>query len=189
MTTAVEPWFPVRTERLLLRDFRETDFDDVHAYGSDPEVARYMPWGPNTPDDTRDFLARSLLQQASWPRLEFGLAIEQAGTSSVIGSVALHLIDGPNRTVELGYCLRRDLWRQGLVTEAARAMVDAGFRSLDLHRIAATCDARNVASYSVMQKLGMRREGLLRRDRQVKGEWRDTYVYAVLAEEWPARGR
>ena len=84
----------------------------------------------------------------------------------------------------VGYCLHRELWGQGLITEAARALVDAGFRTLDLHRVAATCDVRNTASFVVMEKLGMRREACFRRDRQIKGEWRDTYLYAVLAEEW-----
>jgi RimJ/RimL family protein N-acetyltransferase len=179
-----EPWLPIRTERLLLRDFRETDFDDVHAYGSDPEVARYMPWGPNTLEDTRAFLAMTRTQQATWPRLEFGLAIEHRDSGRVIGSIALHARDGAHRTVELGYCLRRDLWRQGLVSEAARALVDVAFRTLSLHRVFATCDLRNTASFGVMEKLGMRREACFRQDRQTKGEWRDTYLYAVLAEEW-----
>lgn len=44
MTTSPEPWFPIRTERLVLRDFRQADFDDVHAYGADPQVTRYMAW-------------------------------------------------------------------------------------------------------------------------------------------------
>ena len=72
----------------------------------------------------------------------------------------------------------------GVVTEAARALLGAGFRHLDLHRVFATCDVRNTGSYAVMEKLGMRREGRLRRDRQVKGAWRDTYLYAILAEEF-----
>lgn len=104
----------------------------------------------------------------------------------MIGSIGLHLPDVPNRTAELGYCLHRAFWRQGLAGEAARALVDAGFRSLDLHRVFATCDVRNTASFGLMASLGMQREGCLRRDRQIKDEWRDTYLYAVLAEDWCA---
>ena len=58
------------------------------------------------------------------------------------------------------------------------------FKTLNLHRVIATCDVRNTGSFGVMEKLGMRREGALRQDRQIKGAWRDTYLYAVLAEEW-----
>jgi len=188
VTDPTEPWFPIRTERLLLRDFRRADFDDVHAYAADPEVSRYMPWGPNTPGQTREFLDRALIEQAVWLRLDFGLAIELTATGRVIGSISLDLRDGPNRTAEIGYCLHPASWRQGLITEAARALIDAAFRTLRLHRVLATCDVRNTASFGVMEKLGMRREGCFRRDRQIKDAWRDTFSYAVLAEDWGSPG-
>jgi RimJ/RimL family protein N-acetyltransferase len=175
---------PIRTERMLLRDFRFDDFEAVHAYASDPEVVRYMPWGPNTPDDTREFLTRVIAQSAAQPRGEYGLAIELSAEGPVVGSIALHPVDLANRTMMTGYCLRPDLWGRGMVFEAARALLDAGFGQLGLHRIFATCDVRNTGSWRVMEKLGMRREGLLREDRLIRGEWRDTFVYAVLAEEW-----
>lgn len=174
------------TERLILRDFRLEDTEAVHAYGSDPEVTAYMPWGPNSPQDTAAFMARALEQQATWPRLDLGLAIELKSEAQVVGSIALHLRDIPNATAEMGYVLRRDLWGRGLVSEAAGAMAAMGF-NLGLHRIVATCDERNVGSYRVMEKLGMRREGLFRQDRRIRGAWRDTYVYAVLAAEWSAQ--
>lgn len=187
---APQPERPDRleTERLILRDFRLEDTEAVHAYGSDPEVTAYMPWGPNSPEDTAAFMARALEQQATWPRLDLGLAIELKAEARVVGSIALHLRDIPNATVELGYVLRRDLWGRGLVSEAAEAVVAMGF-GLGLHRIAAACDARNVGSYRVMEKLGMRREGLLQQDRLIRGAWRDTYVYALLAQEWTGRRR
>ena len=184
MTSPPHLWLPIRTERLRLRDFRAEDFDDIHLYGSDAEVARFMEWGPNTPDDTRGFLERALIGKALWPRLEFGLAIELLATGRVIGSIDLRLRDGPNRTAEIGYCLRRDYWRRGIVHEASRALLDVAFKTLNLHRVIATCDVRNAGSFGVMGKLGMRREGELHQDRQIKGAWRDTYLYAVLAEEW-----
>ena len=175
----------LETERLILRDFRLEDTEAVHAYGSDPEVTRYMPWGPNSPEDTAAFMAQVLEQQATWPRLDLSLAIELKAEARVVGSIALHLRDIPNTAVEMGYVLRRDLWGQGIVSEAAAAMIDLGFR-LGLHRIAATCDVRNTGSYRVMEKLGMRREGCFRQDRRLRGAWRDTYLYAVLAEDWGA---
>ena len=177
---------PLRTPRLILRDFRDEDFDAIHAYGSDPEVCRYMPWGPNTLEDTAQALARMQAQARTWPRMELGLGIELAGEGRLIGSIALHLRDATHRTVEMGYCLHRDYWGRGIMSEAARGLADAGFRRFGLHRIYATCDVRNTGSWRVMETLGMRREGLLRQDRVVKGAWRDTYLYAVLAEEWAA---
>ena len=125
MESAPETWIPIRTDRLLLREFADADFDAVHAYGSDPEVSRYMPWGPNTPDDTRDFLGRARANQDASPRIDFNLAIEHQTDGRVIGSIGLHPYDEPNRTAEIGYCLHRAYWRQGLGYEAARALIEA----------------------------------------------------------------
>jgi len=184
---ATPPLLPIRTDRLLLRDFQDSDFDGLQAYASDPEVARFMEWGPNTPDDTRAFLGRAFASQQLWPRLDLSLVIEHVADRKVIGSIGLYLRDAANRTVEIGYCLNRDYWRTGIVFEASRALIDTAFRTLDMHRVFATCDVRNTGSYGVMEKLGMRREAVLIQDRQIKGAWRDTYLYAVLAEEWVAQ--
>ena len=181
------PWFPLETERLRLRPFRPEDRDDVHAYGSDPMVSRFMVWGPNTEADTDFFLGKAIDAQDRWPRTDVSLAVELKATGQMIGSIRLWVVDADQRTAELGYSLARPQWRQGLTSEAALAMITAGFDVLGLHRIVATCDMRNRGSWGVMRKLGMRREGLLRRERMVKGAWRDTYVYALTEEEWAAR--
>jgi RimJ/RimL family protein N-acetyltransferase len=179
-----DPWFPLRTERLLLRDFRHEDFDDVHAYAIDPEVVRYMEWGPNTPEITREVLDRFLAEAKTWPRAGVTLAVEHVATGRVIGSIRLEAHDPANRTADMGYSFHRPYWRQGYATEAARAVVGAAFGVLGLHRVWATCDVRNAGSWGVMEKLGMRREGLLRQNRLVRDGWRDSYVYALLASEW-----
>jgi ribosomal-protein-alanine N-acetyltransferase len=189
MTMAEEPpWFPVRTQRLLLREFREADVDDVHAYATDPEVSRFMAWGPNTPDQTRDFMERKAAEQAEWPRDAVNLAMEHLADGRVIGSIRLQVADHEHRTADLGYSLHRRYWRQGYGSEAAAALVDLAFVTLGMHRVCATCDVRNAGSYGIMEKLGMRREGCLRQNVLVKGAWRDTYLYAILAEEWISPG-
>jgi RimJ/RimL family protein N-acetyltransferase len=182
------PWFPIRTERLLLREFREGDFDDVQAYAEDPAVARFMDWGPNTPEETRKFMALKLEEQARWPRGEVTLAVEHVTDARVIGSIRLAVSDPANRTGDFGYSFHSAYWRQGHATEASRALVDVGFRRLGLHRIWAECDTENAGSWGVMEKLGMRREGGSRAAKLVKGQWRDRYLYAVLAEDWVLPG-
>ena len=181
------PWFPLETERLRLRELRPDDLEDIHAYGSDPRVSRFMDWGPNSEQDSRDFLERGLKSQATWPRNDVSLAIELKSTGAVIGAIRLWVVDVGNRTAEIGYSLSAEHWRQGVASEAARAMLGAGFTTLRLHRVVATCDRRNRGSWGVMRKLGMRREGLMRQDRQIKGAWRDTYLYAILADEYLTR--
>jgi ribosomal-protein-alanine N-acetyltransferase len=188
MTDNLKPWFPIRTERLLLREFRQDDFDDVHAYAADPKVARFMDWGPNAVDETATFMALKLDEQTRWPRDEVSLAIAHRGDGRLIGSIRLAVSDRKNCTGDFGYSLNSNYWRQGYATEAARAVVDVGFRALGLHRIWAECDAENVGSYGVMEKLGLRREAHHRDGKRIKGAWRDRYLYAILADEWIAPG-
>ena len=183
----LKPWLPLTTPRLILREFREGDLDAIHAYGADPEVSRFMVWGPNTPEDTRAFLDRVLDAQAVWPRPAVAAAVELAATGRLIGAVELRVIDAENRGGEFGYTFARDAWGQGYGPEAASALLRQGFEALGLHRIRATCDVRNRKSWRAMEKLGLRREARFRKDVRVKGRWRDTYLYAMLKEEWRAR--
>jgi RimJ/RimL family protein N-acetyltransferase len=184
MTEDLKPWFPIRTERLLLREFTQEDFDDVHAYAIDPDVVRYMDWGPNTLEETQAALDRWDAAQARWPRPDVNLAIQHLADNRVIGSIRLGVNDEATRTGDVGYSLASAYWRQGLGTEAARAMVGAGFEVLGLRRIWAECDVRNAGSYGIMEKLGMRREAHFRQDKLARDGWRDSYLYAILAEEW-----
>jgi ribosomal-protein-alanine N-acetyltransferase len=188
MTDTPEPWFPIRTERLRLREFTPEDFDDVHAYASDPEVARFMEWGPNTPEETEAYMARTLAAQEQWPRDGVNLAVEHIADARVIGSIRLEVTDRPNLTGDFGYSFARGYWRQGYATEATRAVVEVGFRTLGLHRVFAECDVDNHGSWGVMRKLGMRREAHVRQGKLVKGAWRDRYLYAILADEWISPG-
>jgi RimJ/RimL family protein N-acetyltransferase len=178
------PWPPARTPRLLLREFRETDFEDVHAYGADPEVSRFMVWGPNTLEDSRAFLDRTLANQAASPRTSFNAAVEFVEEARVIGAIELRIKSEPDRTAELGYTFGRAYWGRGLGVEAARAMLGHAFEAWRLHRVIAACDVRNRRSWRVMEKLGMRREASFRKDALVRGRWRDSYLYALLAREW-----
>ncbi len=180
-------WFPIETERLVLREFRASDETDIHAYASDPDVVRLMIWGPNTPEQTRTYLRGALARQDEWPRPSVGLAIELRSERRMIGSIELRIQDEANRAADIGYVLARSDWGRGYMTEAVRAILDVAFRRLELHRVWATCDPRNHASYRVMEKVGMRREAHFHKDVMEKGEWRDSYLYAILAEEWRAK--
>lgn len=172
------------TERLSLREFEESDLQAVHEYASDPKVVRYMGWGPNTEKDTREFLQRAFEQRQKQPRSGYGLAVILKAESRLIGSGGIHIANPDHKEAELGYCFNRYFWGQGYATEAARAFVAFGFEELGLHRIYATCDPANVASARVMEKIGMQREGHLREHRWMKGRWRDSYLYAILEQEW-----
>jgi RimJ/RimL family protein N-acetyltransferase len=174
------------TPRLTLRELTHSDFDAVHAYASDPEVVRYMPWGPNTREDTLAFLVEAQLLGGRTPRKGYELGVERRADARLLGAIGLHVGDSDVRIAMLGYCLAREAWGWGYATEAAVEILRFAFEDLRLHRVWAGCDPDNRASVRVLEKLGMTLEGQLRQDTQMRGEWRDTLVFGILAQEWVA---
>lgn len=175
------------TERLIIREFTAEDIDSAQRYGGDPENVWFMGWGPNDRAATAEFIERKLADQSETPRREYDMAVCLRDTGEHIGSVGLTL-DVARTSGELGWILRKDMWRNGYTTEAARALMRFGFEQLGLHRITARCNAANIASYRVMEKLRMRREAYFRSARYERvgeqKEWTDEYVYAILKSEW-----
>jgi ribosomal-protein-alanine N-acetyltransferase len=170
----------LQTPRLLLRDFTLDDLSDVHAYASLQETVRFMEWGPNTEEQTRDFLLRKLAAQQADPRVEYELGIVLKETGQVIGGIGLRLNRPQHRAADMGYVLHPDHWNHGYATEAARAILDCGFNQHNLHRIMATCDPANRASARVLEKIGMQYEGRIRHHLLYKQTWRDSLLYAIL---------
>lgn len=179
------PLLPVRTERLVLRTFTRDDVDDLLAYRGDPTVVRYLLFDVYARRDAEDFVARVAAHVAPVaPGDRLTLAIDRDGV--VVGDLMLHLTGEAASLCEIGWVLNPAHGGQGLATEAARALIHLAFTRLGAHRVWAQMDARNEASARLCERLGMRREALMRRDFWNKGEWTDSLVYAVLAEEWHA---
>lgn len=170
----------------MLREFVHADWESVQVYSSDPEVAKYVEWGPNTPSETKNFVRRAIDLSKDRPRQAFELAVTMTSTGTVVGGCGLTITLPKFKTAAIGYVFNRDYWGQGVASEAARALLKFGFDELGLHRIYATCDSRNVGSARVMEKCGMRFEGEFKADMQIKGTWRDTKLYAILEDEWRA---
>jgi RimJ/RimL family protein N-acetyltransferase len=175
---------PIRTDRLVLRDFYIDDLDDVHRYASDPDVTTYLSWGPNTKVQTRQFITQAVLDAASVPRPHYELAIVDLQAAAVVGSCGLICRSTEDACFEVGYCLAREVWGRGYATEMVRALVGFGFEKLAAHRIFGQVVPENPASMRVLEKLGFRQEGRLRRSTRKFGLWRDVLIYAVLEEEW-----
>jgi RimJ/RimL family protein N-acetyltransferase len=172
----------IQTERLVLREFTQEDLDSVQSYASNPNVVRFMVWGPNTRTESKQFIQRKLQEQIVKPRLSYDLAITLDG--HLIGGGGLTIRDLKNGEAELGYCLNEPFWGKGIGTEFAAAMIGYGFKELNLHRVFAKCDPENHASYRIMEKNGMTREGVLRENQIIKGRRRDTMIYGILRHEW-----
>jgi [ribosomal protein S5]-alanine N-acetyltransferase len=177
---------PVRTPRLTLRDFTPGDFDAIHAYASDLDVTRFMFHGPRTPADTQDYLDRMLASQREEPRLTWELAVVVTQVNRLVG--ACDLTCENEHEGDLGFIFARNVWGAGYATEAARAMVRAGFEELGLTRIFSTCDIGNGASAHVLEKAGLTRVTTLHRHRYALGKWWTSYLYE-LRRDSPAPRR
>ncbi len=172
---------PVRlsTERLVLRPFEPADADDVFEYARDREFGRFLEVpAPYARADAEKYVAIQV--GADWSKLA-SLAITFQG--SVVGGIDLR-IDPPEHNAGMGYSIARKLWGRGLVTEAAAAVISLAFEEYRLHKVWAHADVRNKASWRVMEKIGMSREGLLREHHFVRGEAGDVYSYGILRSEW-----
>jgi RimJ/RimL family protein N-acetyltransferase len=175
-------------EHVVLREYRGEDWRAVHQYATDPEVCRFMSWGPNTEQESRDHVIGSMEAAAERPRRKFNLLVALKATGEVIGGTGL-VVDNPrNREGWIGYCFAREHWGRGYATETARLLVRFGFEELGLHRIFATCDVQNTASARVLEKAGMTLEGRRRSHVFIKGHWRDSFFYAILENDAAAEG-
>ena len=172
----------IETDRLKLRPFRLEDVDDILSFASDPEWARYLPVPqPYTKSDAEKFVAGQLSRDR---KTDPSWAIEHAG--SVIGGINIKF-DFDNRVGRIGYSIARGFWGKGLTTEAARAVIDEAFSAYpDLNRVHSWADERNAGSLRVMEKLGMRREGVLRQSIYERGEFINAVWCGILRDEWEA---
>ena len=172
----------LETQRLLLRPVRRGDAGDIFAFASDPEVARYVLWDPHrSVSDTRSYIAymRSLYRRglpASW-------AVTLRSSGVVIGTIGFMWFSETNSSAEVGYSFSRDWWNQGIATEALSVVISSAFASLPLNRLEAQHDVRNPASGRVMEKSGMKKEGVLRRRIRNKGELIDVAIYSILRSD------
>lgn len=173
----------LETEDLFLRKPRLKDAREMFAYASDPEVARYVLWEPHkSVSDSRAFI-RDLLRRirggypSSW-------VITLRATGQVIGTIGFMWYSAENNSAEIGYSLSREYWNRGYATQALKAVVERSFRSLPVNRLEAQHDVRNPASGRVMEKCGLRQEGILRGRIRNKGEYVDVALWAVLRSDW-----
>lgn len=168
------------TERLFLRSYKPEDWERVHIYGSDPSFSKYELWGPNTLEDTHKFVAEMVQQTEISPRYKFDFAVCLKESGLLIGGCGIRRETELSQVANLGWAINPEFQSKGFATEAARALIEFGFKKLNLSVIYATCDARNIPSYKVMEKLDMKRVGFIKGTKEIKGHVRDSFRYEVL---------
>jgi [ribosomal protein S5]-alanine N-acetyltransferase len=173
----------LRTARLELRPFTDADADTLFALHSNAHVLRYWdapPWSER--ERAQRFIAgcRQMADEGTGVRL----AIDGEHDGTFIGWCSLTGWNPTHRSASLTYCLDDTAWGHGYATEAARALLDWAFDTLDLNRVQAETDTRNVASVRVLEKIGFVREGMLREDCIVNGEVSDSFVFGLIRRDW-----
>jgi ribosomal-protein-alanine N-acetyltransferase len=185
-STMLFPELPVlETERIVLRKMTLNDAEDMFAYASDPEAAKYVTWDSHrTVEDSRAFLRSTLDCYAQHVPANWGLVLKATG--HLVGTCGFMSWFSDHGRAEIGFALGREYWGQGLMTEAVRHVICWGFSECNLNRIEGECKLENFGSARVMVKCGMTFEGVLRQFVFAKGQYHDVRLYAILRQEWLA---
>jgi ribosomal-protein-alanine N-acetyltransferase len=168
------------TARLTLRKPELADAPAIFtAYAQDPAVTRFLVWRPHPSlATTHAFIERC---ESAWnTKTEYCYALTEHAQARLVGMISVRVRDW---SASLGYVLARSAWGQGIMPEATQAVSDYLLAQPAMYRVWAVCDVDNTASARVMEKIGMTREGLMRRGvlhPNISSEPRDCWVYAKV---------
>lgn len=178
----------LETERLLLRRIAMRDAPDIFAYSADEEVARHVLWSAQRSiAEARDYCRYMLRRYRADEPSSWGIVEKRTG--AMVGTIGFMHHNDENATVEVGYSLARWLWNRGYMTEALARVIDYTFAAMDVNRIEAQHELTNPASGRVMEKCGMKKEGVLRQRLYNKGRFVDVALYAILRGDPRPLGR
>lgn len=180
----------LETERLIIRPFRAEDGPGLYAYLSDENVVRFEPYGVFTEEAAH----REAAIRAENPCFGAVCLKERGGSNDLRRSTVLignvYLSEQEYGAWEIGYVFNANFWGKGYATEAMRTVLDDTFRNRGAHRVVAGCDPENTASWRLLERLGLRREGHLlqniyfKTDEKNRPLWKDSYLYGLLREEY-----
>ena len=175
----------IQTERLVLRNFIDSDLEPFLAYRNDPAVAKYQGWGIPYPREKAEAFVSSMkeraaLKQDGW--IQFAIALKD--TNELIGDLGCYIKKEDIRQARIGFTIAAKHWRKGYISEVTPCLLDYLFEDMDIHRVVADCDADNVASYRTLEKLGFRREAHFIESYLVDGVYTSEYHYGLLQREW-----
>lgn len=172
--------FDLTTERLRIRRQNESDFDDVMAHETNTEIMRYIK--DIDPDITviekfvRDSFQDWIAEDGKWAVL----GVYLRNNDAFLGNIFVRFESMEFGRVEIGYRFHPEYHGHGYATESMKALTSWLWKEPKINKLLAYCVADNDASYRLMEKLGMQREGVLRQHSTLGGVWHDELVYGVL---------
>lgn len=175
----------LQTERLWLREWTEADISLIHEMLANPIVEPFHTLPSPLPFETvKKTLSSALLDQGNTPRTNYGWSIFSKANNQFVGEIGLDGAPERFRSAELFYTIAPTFWRKGIATEAGMAVAKFVFEELKFHRLEAGVETTNSGSIRVLEKIGMRQEGLRRKILPMADGWRDNYLYAMLEEDY-----
>jgi len=173
------------TERLTLRWLDERDAPAQFAIHSNPEVMRFINDAWTDIKQAEEAIARTFAMYRDGTGIVFGMQLRETG--ELIGNANLHRFFDMNRRCEVGYIVAREHQGRGYATEALTALIEYGFRELDMNRFEADINPANIASARLLERLGFRKEGLMPQRWIIRGKKEDSAFYGLLKDYWDAR--
>ncbi len=176
--------FPsLSTSRLLLRQIRPQDAEDLFAVLSDEEAMQFYGHEPHqSVDETQKLIEQIQARYARREVIRWGITLK--GEDRVIGSCSFHHFGPGFHRAETGYELNRGFWGKGIMTEAMSAILTYGFTEFGLHRVEAIIDMANEPSRGLLLKLGFTYEGNLRQRYSFRDRFEDEHYFGLLKDEW-----
>nr|MBX2875850.1 GNAT family N-acetyltransferase [Saprospiraceae bacterium] len=180
----------LHSERLLLREWVVSDIPLIHHMLADPRVEPFHTFPSPLPlENIEKTLEATFADQSKKKRTHYGWSIIAKQDGAFMGEIGLEGAVERFKSAEIFYSIHPDYWGQGIATEAAKTVTHFVFADLKLHRLEAGVDIRNVGSIKVLEKIGMRREGLRRKILPMTDGWHDNYLYAMLKEDYFAENK
>ena len=174
----------IETSRLVLRPFTAKDAEAMYRnWASDPEVTKFLSWPHYKSVDTaHEILAVWTKQYHDNTFYQWAIVLKEL--DEPIGSISVVNHDDRVDMAEIGFCIGKNWWGQGIMTEAMKAIMDYLFEEVGVQRIEAGHDPNNPASGAVQRKCGLKYEGTFRRRIRSNQGITDVAWYAALKEEW-----
>jgi len=175
-----------KTNRLIIREHRESDLQDYHKWISDPDVMSYVDWETSNLEETQKDFTETLNEIENPDRTNYFFAITEKATQNYVGAIGFAIKKKQHNggIAECGYFLLTKYWRKGIAVEALTGLIEYGFSQLNIHKISASCYKENFSSERVMQKCKFIKEGELRKERYHHNKWHNRLLYSILKEDW-----
>lgn len=175
----------LETNKFILRPFKLKDTEEMYKnWASDKEVTKYLTWSEHS-DVSKTNMVITLWESCYNNKEYYNWAIEEKCSKCVVGSINLMNLDNYNENCEVGYCIGKNFWNQGIMTEVLNAVIDFAFTQVKFHRITARRHIDNIASGMVLKKCKFVYEGILREIvKDKKGIFVDCKYYSILKSEY-----